>query len=94
MEISATPAPLSSKPHYHSISGRPCNSPSKSRPLTIVSMAPQKKVNKLDGGWQKKWYGAGIFYEGAEEVEVVRSRNHRDTELGWFSGENKNREEF
>lgn len=33
-------------------------------------MAPQKKVNKLDGGWQKKWYGAGIFYEGAEEVEV------------------------
>ncbi|XP_040987951.1 uncharacterized protein LOC121235662 [Juglans microcarpa x Juglans regia] len=38
--------------------------------LTVVAMAPKKKVNKLDGNWEKKWFGAGIFYEGAEEVEV------------------------
>ncbi|CAN6578219.1 hypothetical protein ACFX13_039804 [Malus domestica] len=61
---------LSSKPHFSFISGSSRNFPAKSRPSTIVSMAPQKKVNKLDGGWEKKWYGAGIFYEGAEEVEV------------------------
>ncbi|KAI5329964.1 hypothetical protein L3X38_029361 [Prunus dulcis] len=41
--LSHTSTYLSSKPHYHSISGRPCNSPSKSRPLTIVSMAPPKE---------------------------------------------------
>ncbi|KAM1322712.1 hypothetical protein PS2_015230 [Malus domestica] len=61
---------LSSKPHFNSISGAPRTFPAKSRSSTIVSMAPQKKVNKLDSGWEKKWYGAGIFYEGAEEVEV------------------------
>ncbi|KAM1205434.1 hypothetical protein ACFX2I_006247 [Malus domestica] len=33
-------------------------------------MALQKKVNKLDNSWEKKWYGAGIFYEVAEEVEI------------------------
>ncbi|KAB2603820.1 hypothetical protein D8674_037751 [Pyrus ussuriensis x Pyrus communis] len=61
---------LSSKPHFNSIFGSSRNFPAKSRSSTIVSMAPQKKVNKLDSGWEKKWYGAGIFYEGAEEVEV------------------------
>lgn len=40
------------------------------KPLTIVSMAPQKKVNKYDSDWEKQWFGAGIFYEGSEEVEV------------------------
>ncbi|XWS51082.1 hypothetical protein CRYUN_Cryun12cG0145500 [Craigia yunnanensis] len=40
------------------------------KPLTIVSMAPMKKVNKLDSDWEKQWFGAGIFYEGSEEVEV------------------------
>ncbi|XP_065876918.1 uncharacterized protein [Euphorbia lathyris] len=45
--------------------GRPCPS----RPLTIVAMAPQKKVNRIDNGWGKKWYGAGIFYESSEELE-------------------------
>ncbi|EEF52122.1 uncharacterized protein LOC8277362 [Ricinus communis] len=38
--------------------------------LTIVAMAPQKKVNKYDDGWQKKWFGAGIFYESSEELEM------------------------
>ncbi|KAM2541679.1 hypothetical protein TB2_021214 [Malus domestica] len=33
-------------------------------------MAPQKKVNKLDSGWENKWYRAGIFYEVVEEMEV------------------------
>ncbi|OAY47668.1 uncharacterized protein LOC110616591 [Manihot esculenta] len=37
--------------------------------LTVVAMASQKKVNKYDDGWQKKWYGAGIFYESSEEME-------------------------
>ncbi|GMJ02386.1 hypothetical protein like AT1G74730 [Hibiscus trionum] len=40
------------------------------KPLTIVNMAPKKKVNKYDSGWEKQWFGAGIFYEGSEEVEV------------------------
>ncbi|GMN27558.1 hypothetical protein TIFTF001_049374 [Ficus carica] len=40
------------------------------RTSTIVSMASQKKVNKYDENWKKEWFGAGIFYEGAEEVEV------------------------
>ncbi|XP_062169560.1 uncharacterized protein LOC133875441 [Alnus glutinosa] len=38
--------------------------------LTVVGMAPKKKVNKLDNDWEKQWFGAGIFYEGSEEVEV------------------------
>lgn len=33
-------------------------------------MAPKKKVNKIDGGWKKQWFGAGIFYEGSEDIEV------------------------
>ncbi|TYH32727.1 hypothetical protein ES332_D13G009600v1 [Gossypium tomentosum] len=44
-------------------------SPAK-KPLTVVSMAPKKKVNKYDSEWEKKWFGAGIFYEGSEEIEV------------------------
>ncbi|KAK6920816.1 Protein of unknown function DUF1118 [Dillenia turbinata] len=32
-------------------------------------MAPTTKVNKFDKSWEKKWYGAGIFYESSEEVE-------------------------
>ncbi|MQL41729.1 DUF1118 domain-containing protein, partial [Escherichia coli] len=31
---------------------------------------PKTKVNKLDENWKKEWFGAGIFYEGSEEVEV------------------------
>lgn len=27
-------------------------------------------MNKYDDGWKKQWFGAGIFYEGSEEVEV------------------------
>lgn len=27
-------------------------------------------MNKYDESWKKEWFGAGIFYEGAEEVEV------------------------
>ncbi|OMO87107.1 DNA-directed RNA polymerase, phage-type, partial [Corchorus capsularis] len=27
-------------------------------------------VNKYDAEWEKQWFGAGIFYEGSEEVEV------------------------
>ena len=33
-------------------------------------MAPKKKVNKYNDKWKKEWFGAGIFYEGSEEVEV------------------------
>lgn len=28
------------------------------------------QVNKYDKNWQKQWFGAGIFYEGDESVEV------------------------
>ncbi|KAE9467291.1 hypothetical protein C3L33_00802, partial [Rhododendron williamsianum] len=27
-------------------------------------------VDKYDNNWKKQWFGAGIFYEGSEEVEV------------------------
>ncbi|KAI8543462.1 hypothetical protein RHMOL_Rhmol08G0220300 [Rhododendron molle] len=40
------------------------------RSSRILAMAPQKKVNKYDNNWKKQWFGAGIFYEGSEEVEV------------------------
>ncbi|XP_058735485.1 uncharacterized protein LOC131607498 [Vicia villosa] len=39
-------------------------------PLTVVAMAPKNKVNKYNDNWKKEWFGAGIFYEGSEEVEV------------------------
>ncbi|CAH2040920.1 unnamed protein product [Thlaspi arvense] len=29
-----------------------------------------KLVNKYDENWEKKWFGAGIFYEGSEDFEV------------------------
>lgn len=28
------------------------------------------QVNKYDPEWKKQWYGAGIFYESSEDVEV------------------------
>ncbi|CAL1368153.1 unnamed protein product [Linum trigynum] len=65
-----------SKPteQFLSISSTKLRSPHQScsnrRSLSIVAMAPQKKVNKIDGGWKKQWYGAGIFYESGEELEV------------------------
>ncbi|BBH03905.1 Protein of unknown function D [Prunus dulcis] len=64
MEISATPA-LTSPPNLTTI-------PSLAVPATPLQI---KTFNyRFHGtpkeGWQKKWYGAGIFYEGAEEVEV------------------------
>ncbi|XP_010678583.2 uncharacterized protein LOC104894111 [Beta vulgaris subsp. vulgaris] len=36
----------------------------------IIAMASQKKVNKYDPGWKKQWFGAGLFFEGSEQVEV------------------------
>lgn len=27
-------------------------------------------MNKYNDGWKKEWFGAGIFYEGSEEVDV------------------------
>ncbi|KAF4367618.1 hypothetical protein F8388_011257 [Cannabis sativa] len=41
-----------------------------SRTSTIVAMAPKQKVNKYDDNWKKQWFGAGIFYEGSEQVDV------------------------
>ncbi|GAB4845525.1 hypothetical protein Ancab_038930 [Ancistrocladus abbreviatus] len=40
------------------------------RTMRILAMASKQKVNKYDPNWQKQWYGAGIFVEGSEEVEV------------------------
>ncbi|XP_010242344.1 PREDICTED: uncharacterized protein LOC104586728 [Nelumbo nucifera] len=40
------------------------------RTLKVVAMAPRKKVNRYDENWEKQWYGAGIFAEGSEEVNV------------------------
>lgn len=39
-------------------------------PQLILAMAPKKKVNKYDGNWKKQWFGAGIFLEGDETVDV------------------------
>ncbi|CAH1422501.1 unnamed protein product [Lactuca virosa] len=36
----------------------------------ILAMAPKKKVNKYDKSWKKEWFGAGLFFEGSEEVNV------------------------
>ncbi|KAL0335647.1 UNVERIFIED_CONTAM: hypothetical protein Scaly_1436500 [Sesamum calycinum] len=36
----------------------------------FLAMAPKKKVNKYDSDWKKQWFGAGIFYEGSEELDV------------------------
>lgn len=27
-------------------------------------------MNKYDPGWKKQWFGAGLFFEGSEQVEV------------------------
>ncbi|KAK1257031.1 hypothetical protein QJS04_geneDACA020572 [Acorus gramineus] len=40
------------------------------RTSTIVAMAPKTKVNKYDSTWKKEWYGAGLFAEGSEELQV------------------------
>uniref|UniRef100_A0A0D3EQL4 Uncharacterized protein n=1 Tax=Oryza barthii TaxID=65489 RepID=A0A0D3EQL4_9ORYZ len=40
------------------------------RRFKVTAMAPQKKVNRYDEKWSKQWFGAGIFAEGSEEVEV------------------------
>ncbi|XP_068660951.1 uncharacterized protein [Aristolochia californica] len=40
------------------------------RGLQILAMASKKKVNRYDETWKKQWYGAGIFVEGSEEVEL------------------------
>ncbi|KAK6924962.1 Protein of unknown function DUF1118 [Dillenia turbinata] len=80
MAMVATPSPSSSLTASFKNSNR-CPFPAKiqsRRPTfpttktwktTITSMAPTEKVNKLDKSWEKKWYGAGIFYESSEEVE-------------------------
>nr|XP_043615357.1 uncharacterized protein LOC122587296 [Erigeron canadensis] len=36
----------------------------------ILAMASKKKVNKYDKAWKKEWFGAGIFFEGSEQVDV------------------------
>ncbi|XP_057514607.1 uncharacterized protein LOC130796296 [Actinidia eriantha] len=40
------------------------------RTLKFLAMSPKNKVNKYDGDWKKQWFGAGIFYEGSEEIPV------------------------
>ncbi|KAH9615800.1 hypothetical protein KSS87_007215 [Heliosperma pusillum] len=59
--------------HYGSLSSSKsrlsCPSIS-SKSMKIFAMAPQKKVDKYDKAWKKEWFGAGLFYEGSEEVEV------------------------
>lgn len=35
--------------------------------IELISLC---KVNKYDGNWKKEWFGAGIFYEGSEQVDV------------------------
>ncbi|XP_030458033.1 uncharacterized protein LOC115678751 [Syzygium oleosum] len=63
----AAPSPAA---YLSGLSRRGSLSPSPARKaLTVVAMAP-KKVNKYDESWKKEWYGAGIFFEGSEEVEV------------------------
>ncbi|KAG9459969.1 hypothetical protein H6P81_004477 [Aristolochia fimbriata] len=49
----------SSKPQLHDRRG-----------LQVLAMATKKKVNRYDETWQKQWYGAGIFVEASEEVEL------------------------
>ncbi|KAJ9677341.1 hypothetical protein PVL29_022363 [Vitis rotundifolia] len=45
------------------------------KPLRILAMASKKKVNRYDENWKKEWFGAGIFVEGSEEVEVDVFKN-------------------
>ncbi|XP_052174748.1 uncharacterized protein LOC127789791 [Diospyros lotus] len=48
--------------------------PAKGAPR-FLAMAPKQKVNKYDQNWKKEWFGAGIFYEGSEEIEVDVFKN-------------------
>ncbi|KAL9243212.1 hypothetical protein vseg_017126 [Gypsophila vaccaria] len=41
-----------------------------SRAMKIFAMSPKKKVNKYDPKWKKEWFGAGLFFEGSEDVDV------------------------
>ncbi|GFZ17525.1 hypothetical protein Acr_26g0007950 [Actinidia rufa] len=38
--------------------------------LSLIFQTLLTQVNKYDGKWKKQWFGAGIFYEGSEEVPV------------------------
>ncbi|KAG0457762.1 hypothetical protein HPP92_022647 [Vanilla planifolia] len=38
--------------------------------INVLAMASQKKVNRYDQNWKKQWYGAGIFFESSEDVNV------------------------
>ncbi|KAI3989727.1 hypothetical protein MKX01_009219 [Papaver californicum] len=40
------------------------------KPFRIIAMASNKKVNKYDSRWKKQWFGAGLFAEGSEVLEV------------------------
>ncbi|KAJ6803107.1 uncharacterized protein M6B38_109025 [Iris pallida] len=40
------------------------------RALQTFAMPPKKKVNKYDPNWKKQWFGAGIFLESSEDVNV------------------------
>ncbi|ONK59343.1 uncharacterized protein A4U43_C08F5460 [Asparagus officinalis] len=56
------------------------SSPSKPKPFfKILAMAPKKKVNRYDDNWKKQWFGAGLFAEGSEDVnvDVVRKLEQR-----------------
>ncbi|KAI3880882.1 hypothetical protein MKX03_032707 [Papaver bracteatum] len=44
----------------------PCRKPLRN----IIAMASNKKVNKYDSTWKKQWFGAGLFAEGSEVLEV------------------------
>lgn len=46
------------------------HAPSPLRRFKTMAMAPKKKVNRYDESWKKKWYGAGIFFESGEDVNV------------------------
>ncbi|KAK9669289.1 hypothetical protein RND81_13G121600 [Saponaria officinalis] len=39
-------------------------------PLGLIFQIHYKQVDKYDPGWKKEWFGAGLFFEGSEEVEV------------------------
>ncbi|KAJ3671128.1 hypothetical protein LUZ60_008554 [Juncus effusus] len=41
----------------------------RSRRIQILAMA-KKKVNRYDEGWKKQWFGAGIFFESSEDLNV------------------------
>ncbi|KAF8390268.1 hypothetical protein HHK36_024793 [Tetracentron sinense] len=67
--MAAAPASYLRKFEYNLSSSKSRVSPSNKSPR-IVAMAPKNKVNKYDQNWKKEWFGAGIFVEGSEEVNV------------------------